>query len=167
MWRNHYPSKLSVSLRLKCLLFRNSKCNFSYEKFTFSNSCCCIPLCGYYKWILERNFHNLNEGVRGNQVSLLNIVVELKCCNHLFLFESTDHGYGRDLGSSDNSKLERIVFSSGKLVIFDKLLVRLHETKYCILIFSQVNSYVSLPTCSKKKDVPWKAFFQSRAMWAM
>ncbi|RDX96170.1 Protein CHROMATIN REMODELING 5, partial [Mucuna pruriens] len=102
MWRNHYPSKLSVSLRLKCLLFRNSKCNFSYEK-----------------------------------VSLLNIVVELKCCNHLFLFESTDHGYGGDLGSSDNSKLERIVFSSGKLVIFDKLLVRLHETKYCVLIFSQ------------------------------
>jgi chromodomain-helicase-DNA-binding protein 1 len=23
----------------------------------------------YYKWILERNFHDLNKGVRGNQVS--------------------------------------------------------------------------------------------------
>lgn len=22
----------------------------------------------YYKWILERNFHDLNKGVRGNQV---------------------------------------------------------------------------------------------------
>lgn len=93
----------------------------------------------YYKWILERNFHNLNKGVRGNQVSLLNIVVELKkCCNHPFLFESADHGYGGDLGSSDNSKLERIVFSSGKLVILDKLLVRLHETKHRVLIFSQM-----------------------------
>ncbi|KAK8466942.1 hypothetical protein PHAVU_008G199800 [Phaseolus vulgaris] len=93
----------------------------------------------YYKWILERNFHNLNKGVRGNQVSLLNIVVELKkCCNHPFLFESADHGYGGDSGSSDNSKLERIVFSSGKLVILDKLLVRLHETKHRVLIFSQM-----------------------------
>ncbi|KAK7304940.1 hypothetical protein VNO77_42834 [Canavalia gladiata] len=93
----------------------------------------------YYKWILERNFHDLNKGVRGNQVSLLNIVVELKkCCNHPFLFESADHGYGGDSVSSDSSKLERIVFSSGKLVILDKLLVKLHETKHRVLIFSQM-----------------------------
>ncbi|CAL5201967.1 unnamed protein product [Lathyrus oleraceus] len=93
----------------------------------------------YYKWILERNFHDLNKGVRGNQVSLLNIVVELKkCCNHPFLFESADHDYGGNSESSDSSKLERIVFSSGKLVILDKLLVRLHETKHRVLIFSQM-----------------------------
>ncbi|KAE8710591.1 Protein CHROMATIN REMODELING 5 [Hibiscus syriacus] len=94
----------------------------------------------YYKWILERNFHDLNKGVRGNQVSLLNIVVELKkCCNHPFLFESADHGYGGgDTGMRDISKLERIILSSGKLVILDKLLVRLHETKHRVLIFSQM-----------------------------
>ncbi|XP_044478849.1 protein CHROMATIN REMODELING 5-like isoform X2 [Mangifera indica] len=93
----------------------------------------------YYKWILERNFHDLNKGVRGNQVSLLNIVVELKkCCNHPFLFESADHGYGGDMGINDNSKLERIILSSGKLVILDKLLTRLHETKHRVLIFSQM-----------------------------
>lgn len=92
----------------------------------------------YYKWILERNFHDLNKGVRGNQVSLLNIVVELKkCCNHPFLFESADHGYGGD-SRNDGSKLERIILSSGKLVILDKLLVRLHETKHRVLIFSQM-----------------------------
>ncbi|GLT50732.1 hypothetical protein SLA2020_241980 [Shorea laevis] len=93
----------------------------------------------YYKWILERNFHDLNKGVRGNQVSLLNIVVELKkCCNHPFLFESADHGYGGDTSLNDSSKLERIILSSGKLVILDKLLVRLHETKHRVLIFSQM-----------------------------
>ncbi|KAK4789616.1 hypothetical protein SAY86_016920 [Trapa natans] len=93
----------------------------------------------YYKWILERNFHDLNKGVRGNQVSLLNIVVELKkCCNHPFLFESADHGYGGDWVTNDSSKLERIILSSGKLVILDKLLVRLHETKHRVLIFSQM-----------------------------
>ncbi|CAK7331164.1 unnamed protein product [Dovyalis caffra] len=93
----------------------------------------------YYKWILERNFHDLNKGVRGNQVSLLNIVVELKkCCNHPFLFESADHGYGGDITINDSSKLERIILSSGKLVILDKLLVKLHETKHRVLIFSQM-----------------------------
>jgi hypothetical protein len=73
------------------------------------------------------------------QVSLLNIVVELKkCCNHPFLFESADHGYGGDISTNDSSKLERIILSSGKLVILDKLLVRLHKTKHRVLIFSQV-----------------------------
>ncbi|XP_020108708.1 protein CHROMATIN REMODELING 5 isoform X2 [Ananas comosus] len=93
----------------------------------------------YYKWILERNFHNLNKGVRGNQVSLLNIVVELKkCCNHPFLFESADHGYGGDISTTDSNKVERIVLSSGKLVILDKLLIRLRETNHRVLIFSQM-----------------------------
>ncbi|KAJ0978034.1 hypothetical protein J5N97_013508 [Dioscorea zingiberensis] len=93
----------------------------------------------YYKWILERNFHSLNKGVRGNQVSLLNIVVELKkCCNHPFLFESADHGYGGDTSISDSNKVERIVLSSGKLVILDKLLIRLRETNHRVLIFSQM-----------------------------
>ncbi|CAL5061209.1 unnamed protein product [Urochloa decumbens] len=92
----------------------------------------------YYKWILERNFQNLNKGVRGNQVSLLNIVVELKkCCNHPFLFESADHGYGGD-SIGDRNKVERIVMSSGKLVLLDKLLVRLRETNHRVLIFSQM-----------------------------
>ncbi|KAL3529982.1 hypothetical protein ACH5RR_009304 [Cinchona calisaya] len=93
----------------------------------------------YYKWILERNFHDLNKGVRGNQVSLLNIVVELKkCCNHPFLFESADHGYGGDTNFLRSSKLERITLSSGKLVILDKLLDRLHKTRHRVLIFSQM-----------------------------
>ncbi|CAK9184372.1 unnamed protein product [Ilex paraguariensis] len=93
----------------------------------------------YYKWILERNFQDLNKGVRGNQVSLLNIVVELKkCCNHPFLFESADHGYGGESNITGSSKLERIILSSGKLVILDKLLDRLHETNHRILIFSQM-----------------------------
>lgn len=74
------------------------------------------------------------------QVSLLNIVVELKkCCNHPFLFESADHGYGGDANTNDNNKVQRIVLSSGKLAILDKLLVRLKETNHRVLIFSQVH----------------------------
>uniref|UniRef100_A0A7N1A9V4 Helicase C-terminal domain-containing protein n=1 Tax=Kalanchoe fedtschenkoi TaxID=63787 RepID=A0A7N1A9V4_KALFE len=73
------------------------------------------------------------------KVSLLNIVVELKkCCNHPFLFESADYGYGGDRAFIDSSKLERMILSSGKLVILDKLLVRLQETNHQVLIFSQM-----------------------------
>ena len=39
----------------------------------------------YYKYILTRNFEALNS--KGNQVSLLNIMMDLKkCCNHPYLF---------------------------------------------------------------------------------
>jgi SNF2 family DNA or RNA helicase len=40
----------------------------------------------YYKYILTRNFSALNvKG--GHQVSLLNIMMDLKkCCNHPYLF---------------------------------------------------------------------------------
>jgi chromodomain-helicase-DNA-binding protein 1 len=70
----------------------------------------------------------------------LNIVVELKkCCNHPFLFESADHGYGGD--TSDSNKIERMVLSSGKLVLLDKLLIRLRETNHRVLIFSQVGYF--------------------------
>lgn len=85
--------------------------------------------------------HNIYQYL---QVSLLNIVVELKkCCNHPFLFESADHGYGGDSSINDRNKLERIILSSGKLVILDKLLTRLHETKHRVLIFSQVWKHFS------------------------
>uniref|UniRef100_A0A7N0ZT06 SNF2 N-terminal domain-containing protein n=1 Tax=Kalanchoe fedtschenkoi TaxID=63787 RepID=A0A7N0ZT06_KALFE len=31
----------------------------------------------YYKWILERNFHDLNKGVRGNQVCIVCLFLSL------------------------------------------------------------------------------------------
>lgn len=41
----------------------------------------------YYKFILTRNFEALNTRGGGNQVSLLNVVMDLKkCCNHPYLF---------------------------------------------------------------------------------
>lgn len=82
------------------------------------------------------------------QVSLLNIVVELKkCCNHPLLFESADHGYGGDANFLRSTKLERIIVSSGELVILDKLLDRLHETNHRVLIFSQVTFFITCALC--------------------
>lgn len=93
----------------------------------------------YYKWILERNFHELNKGVHGIQVSPLNVVVKLnKCCKHTFLFKSVDYGYGGDANMNDSSKVQHSILSHNKLVILDKLLNRLRETKHRVLIFSQM-----------------------------
>ncbi|KAG1670418.1 hypothetical protein FOA52_010153 [Chlamydomonas sp. UWO 241] len=91
----------------------------------------------YYKWILSRNFEDLNKGVKGG-VSLLNIIVELKkCCNHPFLFESAEEVY-RGSDCDDRSVVDRLILTSGKLVLLDKLLRRLKQSGHRVLIFSQM-----------------------------
>eukprot|EP00027_Filamoeba_sp_ATCC50430_P005766 CAMPEP_0168547732 /NCGR_PEP_ID=MMETSP0413-20121227/4191_1 /TAXON_ID=136452 /ORGANISM="Filamoeba nolandi, Strain NC-AS-23-1" /LENGTH=886 /DNA_ID=CAMNT_0008578001 /DNA_START=270 /DNA_END=2931 /DNA_ORIENTATION=+ len=86
----------------------------------------------YYKWILTRNYASLNKGLKGNQASLLNIVMELKkASNHPYLFDNAE-----DL--SNSSPLEGLIKNSGKLILLDKLLVRLKETGHRVLIFSQM-----------------------------
>lgn len=85
----------------------------------------------YYTWILSKNFQELNKG--GTQSSLLNIVVELKkCCNHPFLFEGARNEY------NSGDRLTDIIHASSKLMLLDKLLVRLKETGHRVLIFSQM-----------------------------
>ena len=71
--------------------------------------------------------HSAAQGARGGgQVSLLNIITELKkCCNHPFLFESAETDFR---GSDDSKAVDRLVVTSGKMVLLDKLLRRLKET---------------------------------------
>lgn len=53
----------------------------------YINFVCFSELRKYYKFILTRNFEALNTRGGGNQVSLLNVVMDLKkCCNHPYLF---------------------------------------------------------------------------------
>ncbi|KIY94476.1 chromodomain-helicase-DNA-binding protein 1 [Monoraphidium neglectum] len=75
----------------------------------------------YYKWILTRNFKELNKGQA--RVSLLNVLIELKkCCNHPFLFESAEENYRGD--EHDKTAVDRLIVTSGKMVLLDKLMVR-------------------------------------------
>ncbi|MEW5309897.1 MAG: hypothetical protein WDW38_001742 [Sanguina aurantia] len=91
----------------------------------------------YYKWILSKNFKELNKGTRGGQISLLNVITELKkCCNHPFLFESAEEEYRGN--EADRSAADRLVATSGKMVLLDKLLVKLKATNHRVLIFSQM-----------------------------
>jgi chromodomain-helicase-DNA-binding protein 1 len=77
----------------------------------------------------------LNKGSR-TQVTLLNIISDLKkCCNHPFLFESAEEEYkGRD----ETSMIDRLVRTSGKMVLLDKLLRRLKTAGHRVLLFSQM-----------------------------
>lgn len=89
----------------------------------------------YYKWILTKNYNALRKGVKGSTNTFLNIVIELKkCCNHSFLTkpaEAEPETYNQD-------KLQTLLRGSGKLVLLDKLLIRLKETGHRVLIFSQM-----------------------------
>eukprot|EP00871_Galdieria_phlegrea_P000345 jgi/Galph1/1310/GphlegSOOS_G5961.1 len=89
----------------------------------------------YYRWILTKNFAMLNAGLKekgGHATTLLNIVMELKkCCNHPYLFEGVE-----DSNSVD--PLQSLIKASGKLILLDKLLLRLKERGHRVLIFSQM-----------------------------
>ncbi|GJQ12734.1 hypothetical protein GpartN1_g4525.t1 [Galdieria partita] len=89
----------------------------------------------YYRWILTKNFAMLNAGLKekgGHATTLLNIVMELKkCCNHPYLFQGVE-----DRNSSD--PLQSLIKASGKLILLDKLLLRLKERGHRVLIFSQM-----------------------------
>ncbi|KAH3744089.1 protein CHROMATIN REMODELING 5 [Pelomyxa schiedti] len=87
----------------------------------------------YYKWILTRNFGELNKNVKGEgKTTLLNIVVDLKkLCNHPYLFPNAEN-------PNESQPLQALINNSGKMILLDKLLVRLYETKHRVLIFSQM-----------------------------
>uniref|UniRef100_A0A673I756 Chromodomain-helicase-DNA-binding protein 1-like n=1 Tax=Sinocyclocheilus rhinocerous TaxID=307959 RepID=A0A673I756_9TELE len=88
----------------------------------------------YYKWILTRNYKALSKGTKGSKSGFLNVMMELKkCCNHCYLIKSPeDEFYNRQEG------LQHLIRSSGKLILLDKLLVRLKERGHRVLIFSQM-----------------------------
>ncbi|XP_068771771.1 chromodomain-helicase-DNA-binding protein 5 isoform X5 [Struthio camelus] len=97
----------------------------------------------YYKFILTRNFEALNSKGGGNQVSLLNIMMDLKkCCNHPYLFPvAAVEAPVLPNGSYDGSSL---VKSSGKLMLLQKMLKKLRDGGHRVLIFSQMTKMLDL-----------------------
>ncbi|CAB1427115.1 unnamed protein product [Pleuronectes platessa] len=97
----------------------------------------------YYKFILTRNFEALNSKGGGNQVSLLNIMMDLKkCCNHPYLFPvAAVEAPVLPNGSYDGSQL---VKSSGKLTLLQKMLRKLKDEGHRVLIFSQMTKMLDL-----------------------
>uniref|UniRef100_A0AAQ5XFW3 DNA helicase n=1 Tax=Amphiprion ocellaris TaxID=80972 RepID=A0AAQ5XFW3_AMPOC len=89
----------------------------------------------YYKWILTRNYKALSKGTKGSTSGFLNIMMELKkCCNHCYLIKPPEDNEFLNKAEA----LQQLVRCSGKLVLLDKLLVRLKERGHRVLIFSQM-----------------------------
>ncbi|XP_029024995.1 chromodomain-helicase-DNA-binding protein 1 [Betta splendens] len=89
----------------------------------------------YYKWILTRNYKALSKGTKGSTSGFLNIMMELKkCCNHCYLIKPPEDNEFLNKAEA----LQQLIRSSGKLVLLDKLLVRLKERGHRVLIFSQM-----------------------------
>ncbi|KAH8927151.1 hypothetical protein BT69DRAFT_1238228, partial [Atractiella rhizophila] len=88
----------------------------------------------WYKNILSRNYEALISA--NTQVSLLNVIVELKkCCNHPFLFDGAENV---DDNVDRNAAMKNLVVNSGKMILLDKLLQRCKQDGHRVLIFSQM-----------------------------
>ncbi|XP_051812413.1 chromodomain-helicase-DNA-binding protein 4 [Acanthochromis polyacanthus] len=97
----------------------------------------------YYKFILTRNFEALNTRGGGNQVSLLNVVMDLKkCCNHPYLFPAA----ATEAPKLPNGMYEgtALTKSSGKLMLLQKMMRRLKEGGHRVLVFSQMTKMLDL-----------------------
>ncbi|KAM5140939.1 chromodomain-helicase-DNA-binding protein 4 isoform 2-T2 [Mantella aurantiaca] len=97
----------------------------------------------YYKFILTRNFEALNTRGGGNQVSLLNVVMDLKkCCNHPYLFPvAAMEAPKMPNGMYDGSAL---IKGAGKLLLLQKMLRNLKDNGHRVLIFSQMTKMLDL-----------------------
>lgn len=94
----------------------------------------------WYKKILEKDIDAVNgaAGKRESKTRLLNIVMQLrKCCNHPYLFEGAEPGppYTTD---------EHLIYNAGKMVMLDKILVRMKKQESRVLIFSQMSRVLDI-----------------------
>uniref|UniRef100_A0A672HK41 Chromodomain helicase DNA binding protein 4a n=1 Tax=Salarias fasciatus TaxID=181472 RepID=A0A672HK41_SALFA len=97
----------------------------------------------YYKFILTKNFEALNTKGGGNQVSLLNVVMDLKkCCNHPYLFPAAAMEAPKmPNGMYDGQALTK---SAGKLLLLQKMMRKLKDGGHRVLIFSQMTKMLDL-----------------------
>eukprot|EP01102_Stenamoeba_stenopodia_P011177 TRINITY_DN341_c0_g2_i3.p1 TRINITY_DN341_c0_g2~~TRINITY_DN341_c0_g2_i3.p1 ORF type:complete len:817 (+),score=280.73 TRINITY_DN341_c0_g2_i3:2550-5000(+) len=92
----------------------------------------------YYRAVLEKNRDFLNRGnMKSAFIKLANVLSQLrKVCNHPFLLPYAEERETAAL--KGEAYFERIVESSGKTVLLDKLLPKLKANHHRILIFSQM-----------------------------
>ncbi|XP_045070793.1 chromodomain-helicase-DNA-binding protein 3-like isoform X3 [Coregonus clupeaformis] len=96
----------------------------------------------YYKLILTKNFEALNSR-GGNQVSLLNIMMDLKkCANHPYLFPVASMEARKTAsGAYEGTDLTK---ASGKLTLLQKMMRKLKDQGHRVLVFSQMTKMLDL-----------------------
>nr|CAB3469615.1 unnamed protein product [Digitaria exilis] len=93
----------------------------------------------YYKAILTKNYEVLARR-NGGQMSLMNVVMELRklCCHEFMSYEPDSEPANSEEG------LRRLVDSSGKMQLLDKMMVKLKEQGHRVLIYSQFQHMLDL-----------------------
>uniref|UniRef100_A0A915DVR7 Uncharacterized protein n=1 Tax=Ditylenchus dipsaci TaxID=166011 RepID=A0A915DVR7_9BILA len=92
----------------------------------------------WYTKILMKDIDVVNGAGKLEKARLMNILMHLrKCTNHPYLFDGAEPGppFTTD---------EHLVNNSGKMVLLDKLLVRLKEQGSRVLIFSQMSRMLDM-----------------------
>ncbi|WVZ82247.1 hypothetical protein U9M48_029533 [Paspalum notatum var. saurae] len=93
----------------------------------------------YYKAILTKNYEVLARR-NGGQISLINVVMELrKLCCHGFMTDEPDSE-----PANPEEGLRRLLDSSGKMQLLDKMMVKLKEQGHRVLIYSQFQHMLDL-----------------------
>jgi len=95
-----------------------------------------------YKNILKRDmdalYQSSGSALTQNKSRLLNLVMQLrKCCNHPYLFEGVEDKSLDPFG-------DHLVTNCGKMMVLDKLLLRLKKENSRVLIFSQMTRVLDL-----------------------
>jgi chromodomain-helicase-DNA-binding protein 4 len=86
----------------------------------------------YYKAILTRNYQILSRS-GGPQISLNNVVMELrKLCGHPYLLEGVEPQTRNQIEAN-----RQLLEVSGKLLLLDKMMVKLKADGHRVLIYSQ------------------------------
>jgi len=92
----------------------------------------------WYTKLLMKDIDTVNGAGKTDRMRLLNILMQLrKCCNHPYLFDGAEPGppYTTD---------QHLVDNCGKLVVLDKLLIKLKSCGSRVLIFSQMTRVLDI-----------------------
>ncbi len=91
----------------------------------------------YYRALYEQNTEFLLQGGIRNGPSLMNLAIELrKCCNHPYLVKGAEEAIHTS-NVIEGSEIDKLIMSSGKMVLLDKILPHLKKQGHRVLIFSQ------------------------------
>ena len=105
-----------------------------------------------YKNILKRDmdalYQSSGSALTANKSRLMNLVMQLrKCCNHPYLFEGAEDKSLDPFG-------DHLVTNCGKLLVLDRLLLRLKKNSSRVLIFSQMTRQLDIleDYCAYRRD---------------
>ena len=99
-----------------------------------------------YRALYEKNKSVLSKGVINTNfaTSLNNLEMQLrKCCNHPFLIKEIEAELTKDCVYMEE-KMNKLVESSGKMILLDKLLPKMKTEGKKVLIFSQFTQMLAL-----------------------